>query len=105
MKLNGWKRLGVVASVLWVPIGFFWGNSIGIHEGDPAVASLKSCMERGEDWKLCESLFSNEYTVETQYHWLYGVVLMVLPIIFAWLFAWVVIKVFRWVQIGFEGQA
>jgi hypothetical protein len=101
MNLNGWQRLGVVASVVWAPIGFFGGNSIGIHEGDPAVASLKACMERGEDWKLCQGVFSNEYAIETQYHWLYGAMMTVLPIIFAWLLVWVGTKVFRWVRVGF----
>lgn len=101
MKLNGWQRLGVVASVVWAPIGFLWGNSIGLHEGDPAVASLKACMQRDEDWKLCQAVFSNEYPIEVQYHWWFAVVGMLLPIAFAWLVAWVSIKVFRWVRVGF----
>jgi hypothetical protein len=28
--LNGWQRIGIVLSVLWAIVGFFWGNSIAI---------------------------------------------------------------------------
>ncbi|RUL74078.1 hypothetical protein [Dyella choica] len=102
MKLNGWMRLGAVASVVWSPIGFLWGNSIGIHQGDPAIALLRACHEGPQVWEICEAQFTRDYTQQIQFHWWFGVVMMALPIIFTWLFSWIAIKVFRWVQIGFK---
>jgi hypothetical protein len=27
VRLNGWQRIGIILSVIWVPIGFFWSAS------------------------------------------------------------------------------
>ena len=28
-RLNGWQRIGVILSVLWIICGGFWGNDLG----------------------------------------------------------------------------
>jgi hypothetical protein len=43
MRLGGWQRIGIVAAIIWVFVGGFWGNSIGLHEGDWARNVLSTC--------------------------------------------------------------
>src|SRR4029079_1257289 len=31
-RLNGWQRLGIILSVVWIPIGFVWASK---HFGPP----------------------------------------------------------------------
>ena len=32
-RLNGWQRLGIILSILWIPVGFVWASR---HFGPPA---------------------------------------------------------------------
>jgi hypothetical protein len=47
MRVNGWQRIGIVASVLWAPIGAFW--SLG-KLYDPIYDSYRSCIGALTDW-------------------------------------------------------
>jgi hypothetical protein len=32
-RLNGWHRVGITASILWLVVGAFWGYKVGHLEG------------------------------------------------------------------------
>jgi hypothetical protein len=75
MRLNGWQRIGIVLAAIWIPIGFFWGNSEGIHRGDWATLSYRTCVEnsRGDvERGKCEADFERSYTESIQGHWFDG---------------------------------
>jgi hypothetical protein len=66
MRLNGWQRIGIVASVVWVFVGGFWGNQIGFSQGDYVREAYRQCLAarsiqpdgsvpRDTDWKPCIS--------------------------------------------------
>ena len=103
MRLNGWQRLAVVAGVVWLPIGFIWGNSIGIHQGDWVSDALVRCVsnttdEAGEN--MCMAHFHAVWPQAIAYHWWYAAAMVFMPIPFL-LLAWLCWRVVRWVQVGF----
>jgi hypothetical protein len=52
--MGGWKRIGIVLSVIWVFVGGFWGNNIGIHQGDFAMGIYDICLRTdNSDWGKC----------------------------------------------------
>jgi len=100
MRLNGWQRFGVVLTVAWVPVGFFWGNSIGIHEGDWVVRNLEVCFSSHDDWKPCEATFNAQWGPATANHWWYAAVMVFLPVPVLSI-GWAIVRVGRWVRAGF----
>jgi uncharacterized membrane protein len=102
MRLNGWQRLGIVASVIWIFVGGFLGNSLGIHEGDWAVSMYKLCLHASPDWNTCSKIFDRDYVEAVQYHWYYAAILAFVPIPIAWLVGWGFVALVRWVRSGFK---
>jgi len=98
MKARGWRRIGIVLSVIWVIVGSFWGNTIGIHEGDFAKAKYDVCVRKDQsDLAKCTADFETDYKRDTQNLWLYVAILAFVPI----LIAWGCVAVVRWVRRGF----
>ena len=100
--MRGWKRIEIVLSVVWVFVGGFWGNNIGIHEGDFAKAMYDICLRKdNSDWTECGVDFKNDYKRDIQNHWLYAAILAFVPIPIAWLIVWGCVAVGRWIHRGF----
>jgi hypothetical protein len=100
--MGGWKRIGIVLSVIWFFVGGFWGNNIGIHEGDFSKAIYDICLHTpNSDWHKCDVEFETGYKRDIQYHWLYAAILAVVPIPIAWLIVWGCVSVVRWIRRGF----
>jgi hypothetical protein len=102
MNLNGWQRLGVVASVLWLVIGALYGNNAGLAQGDVCLMLLDTC---SVDAETCIRHFQTSYDAATANHWLYARGYAVVPVILGWLFAWALVAVVRWVRAGFSKAA
>jgi hypothetical protein len=101
--MNGWQRLGIVFSVLWLPVGFFWGSAWWVHQtGDPLVEMLKLCagVINNSDIPKCYRDFGPQYTEAVSGHWWAGVAGAMVPIVLAWLLSWAVIRAGRWVTKG-----
>jgi hypothetical protein len=48
-RLNGWQRIGIVASIVWVLAGGFWGNKIALEEAASRTSSeLGACVAEYE---------------------------------------------------------
>jgi hypothetical protein len=102
MAMRGWRRIGIIVSVIWVFVGGFWGNNIGIHEGDTAKVYYDLCLRRdNSDWAKCRADFETSYKRDIQYHWHYAAFLAFVPIPIAWLIVWGCIALGRWVHRGF----
>ena len=102
MRLNGWKRIGIVLSCLWFPIGFFWANLLWIDEnGGPWVDLYKSCLKLSpQDCTKCQANFDRNYTEAVSGHWWAAIAGAVIPILLGWLLVWAAVKICRWIQAG-----
>ena len=106
MRLNGWQRLGVIASIVWAVIGGFLGDDIGIHAGDWASRALLACLEMGaQSDAVCDATFRHDFTAAVANHWYYAAFLGLGPIPVAWVIAYGLIGIWRWVVSGFKVRA
>jgi len=102
LRLNGWQRLGVVASIAWALGGGYWGNDLGIHEGDYVVNAYSTCLETsGGDDAPCQRAFFRDYPQAVKYHWADAAIVGLVPIPLGWLLAYGIIALWRWVARGF----
>lgn len=103
--LNGWQRLGVILSAIWLPVGFFWGNAWWISEnGTPAVDMLQACEETQTtlaELNKCTAYFNSSYTAAIAGHWWAGLAVAVGVLLFTWGLAWGSNRLYRWVRAGF----
>jgi len=131
--LNGWQRLGVIASVLWLAGGFFWGVSLYVSEQTAPVTSIyQLCMQvadqkqenyykqqaiaqeshtssrTADTWDAdnakCSSEFAAQYTAAVAGRWWAALGFALVPLLFAWGLAWLCVCLFRWVHAGFARQ-
>ncbi len=103
MKLNGWQRIGVVASVLW-------GVGAAIYERSGQVSmanafhesALRNCLPEFAD--ACTNRASNTYgnLLALDFVKTSDIVFVAVgPVLAGWAFAYLIVKVVRWVKAGF----
>lgn len=104
MRLTGWRRLGIIASVLWFLVGFYWGNETGLGYGKTALEIYSVCINEPNlvHFPYCSDQFHILYTGMTATHWQLAWAYGLVPIPFGWLLAWLVIVLIRWVRRGFH---
>lgn len=102
MKLNGWHRLGIIASVLWILIGGCCGNESAFRQGDAAVDAYIRCSDLPYiPDSRCSAEFQTDYAAATADHWLVAAIYAFVPVVLAWLLAWIILALTRWVRRGF----
>ena len=103
------QRIGAVLSVLWFIGGGLWGNNLGIHDGDWIFDLYGTCLRSANDAAnpyAANDACARDLTTRLDAspegkHRLVGIfVVGVIPIIVAWIFAWVFIRASRWVMRG-----
>lgn len=125
-RLNGWQRLGIIASILWFFVGEYVGAEQAIHESE-AIFELKAkhCWyDYSKDAKLivgspayeaafaagfaaekaCLLQVQSEWSKLAVAPWKIGLISGLAPIPFAWLAVYGFVAVFRWVRAGFKQQ-
>lgn len=106
MKLNGWKRIGIIASVVWI-VGAGYYTVIATSDADakfasgirldcetyiPAgIATLAECDKRGDDW-LKETASSERIEAAS---------VALVPVPLTWGFTYLVLFLVRWVKRAF----
>jgi hypothetical protein len=102
--LNGWQRIGIVVSIVWVIGGFLWGNYVSIEQNaQPAVEHYQTCLSLHSDKKPdCAQRFGTEYEEAIKYHWLEAATFALVPIPVAWLLIWALVAIVRWIGHGFK---
>jgi hypothetical protein len=99
-RLNGWRRIGIVFSVLWAIVFGLWGaENIVANEGE-----LERCLvlqPANSDEVNCRQLYAPQI-IKTKYITL-AVALTPIPI--AWLLIYIVIRTIRWIRRGFQPAA
>lgn len=106
MKLNGWKRIGIVASVVWI-IGAYGHtmdtaldadakfsveivqSCISAHNGQEVGDN--ECLKRGEDY-VVNNIHNNQIA---------AALVAIVPVPLGWGFAYLVIFLVRWIKRGF----
>jgi hypothetical protein len=92
-RLNGWQRIGIVLSALWVLVGGLWGRQLAVApyfdciKSAPNIDTMNFCERYLQDWGSTAMLIA----------------LVPLPI--AWLLVYIVVWTVRWIRRGFQPAA
>ena len=103
MKLNGWQRIGVVASALWA-IGAVYYVRVGdISYGrEYRRLLLESCMP---EWTtLCQDAAHAKYRSMVAWDLVQTADIAasaLIPVLMGWVLAYLIVKIARWVKAGF----
>jgi hypothetical protein len=106
MRLNGWQRIGIVASVIW---------AIGAPIYLDHAAQQEATEAFGRDYRACRDVPSNDpdqcfqrasgaYDTVTRYPLLSAnaAVAALVPIGLGWLLTYALIALVRWIRAGFK---
>jgi hypothetical protein len=104
MHLNGWQRIGIVASVCWAIVGGLWVNSLVIDNlGASVSAELTSCLHNPEmDWGSCNRKFKADWPAAVADHWYWAALYTLVPIPIVWLIVYGLVGLVRWIVAGFR---
>jgi hypothetical protein len=108
MKLNGWQRIGIVASVVWAigayvhELGSSYGGAVGvyslIHEDCVERSSTSGMESRAQcDQELDKSIAESSRSAREV-----AAFVAIVPIPLGWGFAYLLIFIVRWVKRGFS---
>ena len=110
MRLNGWVRLGIVASVLWAVGAYLYQNNAVNERASRAYDHwAKQCMavERlknsdKQDFEKCYAMGEEMMMLAFKEAKGEAAALALIPIPLAWLFGWLIVVIWRWVAKGFQ---
>ena len=117
MRLNGWQRLGVIVSFIWLPIGFVgtaiwfvhaqtapWEDTYHLCEMGVEQLQQQNPSASGalfQDDQKCLNDFLKNTSESKGEQWWAGLVGALVPLFFFWGLAWVCVRLYRWVRAGF----
>jgi hypothetical protein len=116
MRLSGWKRIGIVVSVVWMLVGSIWfWSQMTEQAASFATIAVKACQlkngfsssNRAED---CLQVYNKSYdqmldpAAKALTPIGAGAVYAFVVLVVAWLALWIVLVVVRWVRAGFVHQ-
>ena len=99
-RLNGWQRIGVVLSVVWMIVGGSWGWQ---HANDKADAEFKVCItqiQTASDVQACRAKRAGALVP----NWFGAAVVALAPITVVWLFFYGLIFVARRIRRAFRPE-
>jgi hypothetical protein len=105
MRLNGWQRIGIVASVVWAIGAAFMVRSeqsdraIELYSSRHYLCSSEAAPERAQQ---CRDGVLLEEVMDMTANWPDVAFVAFAPVAAAWLMAWLSLRVFRWIRAGFN---
>jgi hypothetical protein len=106
MHLSGWKRIGIVLSVIWIVAAFFYQRNVDQSQAQNWMNMIyKTCTDtkalRGDfDFKPCmDKAWSDSRVFDGG--WPNAAFLALAPIPIGWLLAYLLFAILRWVRRGF----
>ena len=97
-RLNGWQRIGIVLSVVWIIVGSYlaYGTieaQLGLQEicADYPEANLGFCSTSSVQRRGSPTIL-----------WIEAGISILAPILIAWLMAYALIYLARWIRAGFR---
>jgi hypothetical protein len=103
--MNGWVRIGIVASVIWMIIGAMIGGALFQKEVDEATHWTRwrdECLVTNSDRLDCNQIFNERLARALEIRRISRVIVALAPIPFAWLSILAIVAVVRWVRAGFS---
>jgi hypothetical protein len=108
MRLNGWQRIGIIASVAWAVIGGWWGHAEHLENAWRSQSLTYSTCSQDKarlqepDLGECSQKGTAAFERARGGHWISAAVLGLLPIPLGWLVAYGFIGLVRWIEVGFN---
>jgi hypothetical protein len=111
MRLNGWQRIGLVASVIW---------AVGAPIYMDQAAQREASDRFSESYERCRDIPTNdpERCFKQASDWSHTVprytlrgdpqnvaIVSLVPIVFGWLLAYALVYLVRWIRAGFKPSA
>jgi hypothetical protein len=101
MRLNGWQRIGLALSVLWVlgSAGWLWyqENDLALYQ---AGEEKRWCISIHADLTACATPFDEYHRAAVKDFWEWIPYLALIPVVVAWVFGYVV----AWIRAGFTAR-
>ena len=107
MGLNGWVRIGIIASIAWVLVGGYLGNRLVINQAEQAMmTTLRLCNNPAgapptDPPVVCGRQANAAWDEAVKGRWWAAAMVAFAPIPFAWLLVWGLVALVRWVRGGF----
>lgn len=98
MRLNGWHRIGIVASVVWMVVGAIWAQHLIF---DHIYEMRRACVAAVTDYKFCDKTYEGEMTSAREMQPVFTAVVALAPTPIVWLVAYGLIGLVRWIRRGF----
>jgi hypothetical protein len=98
IRFNGWQRLGIVLSVCWAIGAGYWT----LGQTNWAADSYGFCMRLHDDWGPCKLDFAKNWPAAVGEQRAEAAFNALAPIPLAWLLAYLVLGITRWVRRGFQ---
>ena len=108
MKLNGWQRIGVVLSIVWIiGAGIYQRHADIQRASDSAGFAFRICSDNEQlkpeiDLDRCTKEIENSYKIWMVGSWGNVAFFAFVPMLLGWVAAYVLIRVWRWVKTGFK---
>ena len=109
IQLNGWQRIGVVLSVVWMLSVGGYGALEHVQGGEPTyyfIDAVKVQLPQAKDLARPGRLLSEEeflgYRVERHFRLDRLIAAMLVPVVLFWVLAYVCVYVVRWIATGFR---
>lgn len=103
MKLNGWQRVGIVASVIGGVACAWWGLKLRY---DPIWSGYGTCLEQAYDhlttFDECKTLLDSQLADAEGQRWYIFFLSAIVPVALAWIIACTLVGLVRWVRRGFQ---
>ena len=109
-KLNGWLRICIVLTVLWVLVAGLYTNKMVTEQGMNTRSMIYNlCLNDNShskdfDYKNCSKRADEFYdsAVQNRLQDVLGIALIPVPIF--WLIGFIIFRVYRWVKKGFANS-
>ncbi|HKV47096.1 MAG TPA: hypothetical protein VJN69_03310 [Candidatus Acidoferrales bacterium] len=108
MKLNGWKRLGVVASVVWIiGAGFYTLGNLSDEAVETASQLTLNCeaARNGQGSQECDQRATDYLDETTDSDRIEAAAVAFVPVPLGWGFAYLLLFIVVWIKRGFAQSA
>jgi hypothetical protein len=108
LRKLGWQQIGVVLSVLWVPLSLVYTfRQYADQKWNSAMVDREICViDKRRDRSLdCYKAVSQSLDQYPSLDWVDVLLRTLAPLLLAWLVAWIIFATARWVHAGFDSQA
>jgi hypothetical protein len=104
MRLNGWQRIGIVASIIWAISGPLWVYyTASPQQSLVAEEHFGTCLDsKTIDPNVCQTNYEQEIAFARNFLWKVATVVCLMPLLLGWLGTYGIRGVTRWIRVGFR---